>query len=108
MFELSGKAQDMGKFRASSLRNIELTAPYMHDGSIATLEQVLDFYADGGRNITEGVHAGDGRNNPFKSELVTLIDLNAQEKADIVAFLKTLTDNEFIHNPKISDPFKQP
>jgi hypothetical protein len=108
VFELSGKAQDMGKFRASSLRNIELTAPYMHDGSIATLEQVLDFYAEGGRNITEGVHAGDGRNNPFKSELVTLIDLNAQEKADIVAFLKTLTDNEFIHNPKISDPFKQP
>jgi cytochrome c peroxidase len=105
VFELSGKAQDMGKFRAPSLRNVAVTAPYMHDGSIATLEQVLDFYAAGGRNITEGVHAGDGRNNPFKSELVTLIELNEQEKADIVAFLKTLTDDEFLHNPKFANPF---
>lgn len=107
IFELSGKAEDMGKFRASSLRNIAVTAPYMHDGSIATLEAVLDFYAAGGRNITEGIHAGDGRKNPFKSELVTRIDLNEQEKADIVAFLKTLTDDEFLTNPKFANPFTQ-
>jgi cytochrome c peroxidase len=95
----------MGMFRAASLRNIELTAPYMHDGSIATLEDVLDFYAAGGRNITSGPHAGDGRLNPNKSDLITLITLDAQEKADIVAFLKTLTDHEFITNPKFADPF---
>ena len=105
VFELTGLPKDMGMFRAASLRNIELTAPYMHDGSIATLEDVLDFYAAGGRNITSGPHAGDGRLNPNKSDLITLITLDAQEKADIVAFLKTLTDHEFITNPKFADPF---
>lgn len=105
VFELTGLPKDMGMFRAASLRNIELTAPYMHDGSIATLEGVLDFYAAGGRNITSGPHAGDGRLNPNKSDLITLINLDAQDKADIVAFLKTLTDHEFITNPKFADPF---
>ena len=105
VFELSGKPQDMGKFRAPSLRNVAVTAPYMHDGSMPTLEAVLDFYAAGGRNITQGINTGDGRNNPFKSELITRIDLNEQEKADIVAFLKTLTDDEFLHNPKFANPF---
>ena len=105
VFELSGKPQDMGKFRAPSLRNVSVTAPYMHDGSMPTLEAVLDFYAAGGRNITQGINTGDGRNNPFKSELITRIDLNEQEKADIVAFLKTLTDDEFLHNPKFANPF---
>lgn len=105
VFELTGLPKDMGMFRAASLRNIELTAPYMHDGSIATLEGVLDFYAAGGRHITSGPHAGDGRLNPNKSDLITLINLNAQDKADIVAFLKTLTDHEFITNPKFADPF---
>jgi cytochrome c peroxidase len=80
----------------------------MHDGSIATLEDVLDFYADGGRNITSGPHAGDGRLNPFKSDLIALIDLNEQEKADIIAFLKTLTDHEFINDPRFSNPFTTP
>jgi cytochrome c peroxidase len=105
LFEFTAKATDRGLFRAASLRNIELTAPYMHDGSIATLEAVLDFYAAGGRNITSGPRAGDGRKHPNKSDLITLIDLNAQEKADIVAFLKTLTDHDFITNPKFADPF---
>lgn len=108
VFELSGRPQDMGAFRAPSLRNVEVTAPYMHDGSIATLEAVLDFYADGGRRITSGPEAGDGRQNPHKSDLITLIDLNAREKADIVAFLKTLTDHAFLANPALSDPFKRP
>lgn len=108
IFELTAKANDMGKFRAPSLRNVAVTAPYMHDGSITSLEAVLDFYAAGGRNITEGVYAGDGRKNPYKSDLVTRIDLNDQEKADIVAFLKTLTDDEFLTNPKFANPFIQP
>jgi cytochrome c peroxidase len=105
VFELTGKASDMGMFRAQSLRNVELTAPYMHDGSIATLEDVLNFYAAGGRNITSGPYAGDGRRNPLKSDLVSRIDLNEQEKADIVAFLKTLTDHDLRTNPQYSDPF---
>lgn len=105
LFEFTAKPEDRGRFRAQSLRNVELTAPYMHDGSIATLEAVLDFYAAGGRNVTSGPHAGDGRANPNKSELIARIDLNAQEKADLVAFLKTLTDHEFVTNPKFSNPF---
>lgn len=105
LFETTGKASDMGRFRAQSLRNVELTAPYMHDGSIATLEEVLEFYAAGGRNIESGPYAGDGRANPNKSALVSQIVLNAQERADIVAFLRSLTDHDFIANPKHADPF---
>lgn len=105
LFEFTGKPADRGLFRAQSLRNVALTAPYMHDGSIASLEEVLDFYAAGGRNITNGPHAGDGRANPNKDGLIAAIDLNAQDKADIIAFLKTLTDHDFITNPKFSNPF---
>lgn len=106
LYEITEKPGDRGKFRAPSLRNVEVTGPYMHDGSVATLEEVLDFYAAGGRNITSGPHAGDGRLNPNKSELISRIDLTAQDKADLVAFLKTLTDHEFLTNPKFSDPFQ--
>ena len=106
IFELTGKAEDMGAFRAQSLRNVAVTAPYMHDGSIATLEEVLDFYAAGGRNITSGPHAGDGRANPYKSDLISRIDLSAQEKADLVAFLKTLTDETLLTSSRFSNPFK--
>jgi cytochrome c peroxidase len=106
LFELTGLASDMGRFRAPSLRNVEKTAPYMHDGSIETLEAVLDFYASGGRNITSGPLAGDGRQNPNKSSLITQIALTEQDKADLVAFLKTLTDEEFIKSPQHADPFK--
>ncbi|MBN8493456.1 MAG: di-heme enzyme [Burkholderiales bacterium] len=105
VFELSGLAADMGRFRAPSLRNIEVTAPYMHDGSIATLEEVLAFYAAGGRVIDSGPHAGDGRANPFKSDLVSRISLSEQDRADIVAFLRTLTDHEFLTDARIADPF---
>lgn len=105
VFELSARAEDMGRFRAPSLRNVEVTGPYMHDGTVATLAEVLRFYAAGGRHNTSGPHAGDGRANPFKSDLVTLIDLNDQEQADIVAFLKTLTDHEFLANPRHANPF---
>ena len=57
------------------------------------------------RHITSGPHAGEGRTHPNKSDLITLVDLNAQERADIVAFLTTLTDHDFITNPKFSNPF---
>lgn len=105
VFELTALPQDMGAFRAPSLRNIEVSGPYMHDGTIETLEEVLSFYAAGGRLITTGPNAGDGRTNPFKSDLIALIDLSLDEQADIVAFLKTLTDHEFLENPKHADPF---
>lgn len=108
VIELTGRADDMGKFRAPSLRNVELTAPYMHDGSIATLEEVLDFYAAGGRVIASGPHAGDGRLNPYKSDLISLIQLDTGERADLVAFLKTLTDHEFIQDARFSNPFAAP
>ena len=106
VFELTGRANDMGAFRAQSLRNVAVTAPYMHDGSISTLEEVVQFYADGGRNITSGPFAGDGRLSPYRSDLTVGIDLTDQEKADLVAFLRTLTDRSFLTNPRFSNPFR--
>lgn len=99
---------DMGKFRAPTLRNIELSAPYMHDGSIQTLEEVVDFYAAGGRNISSGPHAGDGRANPFKDSFVKGFSLNEQEKADLLAFLKSLTDTQFTTSQRLSNPWTTP
>lgn len=105
IFELSGTPSDMGKFRAQTLRNVAVTAPYMHDGSIATLEEVVDFYAAGGRLLSSGPYMGDGRANPYKSDLVSAIRLSTQDKADLVAFLKTLTDDDLLTNPDYADPF---
>ena len=105
VYELSGNPADMGKFRAPSLRNVEVTGPYMHDGSVATLPDVLRFYAAGGRLIPTGPHAGDGRANPYKSDLISRIDLSEQEQVDIIAFLKTLTDHAFLTDPRFADPF---
>ena len=105
VFESTFIATDMGRFRAPSLRNVGVTAPYMHDGTIATLREVLDFYAAGGRQIPSGPLAGDGRANPFKSGLVTLIRLDEQDKDDLVAFLLTLTDDDFLNDPRHADPF---
>ena len=104
--ELSNRLEDMGMFRTPSLRNVAVTAPYMHDGSIDTLEQVLDFYAGHGRVIPAGENKGDGRKSPLKDKRVDNIKLTAQDKADVISFLKTLTDEEFLTNPRFSDPFK--
>ena len=97
--------ENMGRFRTVSLRNIALTAPYMHDGSIDSLEKVLDFYASHGRNVTTGPLKGDGRRSPLKDLIVDKIRLDARDKADLIAFLKTLTDEEFVSNPRYADPF---
>jgi len=105
VFKFTGKEKDMGKFRAPTLRNIALTAPYMHDGSMETLEEVIDFYARGGRKIDSGDLSGDGKLNPFKSGFVAGFEITEQEKEDLIAFLKALTDKEFINDPKFSDPF---
>jgi cytochrome c peroxidase len=104
-FELTGDPEDMGKFRAPSLRNIAVTAPYMHDGGVATLEEVIDIYSQGGRKIEAGANAGDGRASPVKSGLIVRIDLTPQEKTDLLAFLKTLTDETLLNSPRFADPW---
>jgi cytochrome c peroxidase len=98
--EISTVARDNGRFRAPTLRNIEVSAPYMHDGSIKSLSEVIDFYAAGGRNITSGEFAGDGRNNPLKSKFIKGFDLTTVEKEDLINFLKTLTDQTFLSDTK--------
>ncbi len=105
LWEFTQKSSDMGRFRPPTLRNIELTAPYMHDGSIATLEEVIDHYARGGRLISDGPFAGDGAKNPYKSELIVSFSLTAREKQDLIAFLHSLTDWNFICDPRFADPF---
>ncbi|MBF2063527.1 MAG: di-heme enzyme [Calothrix sp. C42_A2020_038] len=102
--EITRKPTDMGRFKAPTLRNIELTAPYMHDGSIATLEEVIDHYAQGGRTIKAGKYAGVGSKNPLKSHFVSGFQITPQEKQDLIEFLKSLTDESFIKNPAFSDP----
>lgn len=99
--EFTGDARDNGKFRTPSLRNVAVTAPYMHDGSIATLEQVLrEHYARAGRAAT----AGNGA-NPLRSELIAGFEISEAEIADVVAFLKSLTDEGFLKNPAHADPW---
>ncbi|MGR4990294.1 MbnH family di-heme enzyme [Vibrio rotiferianus] len=107
LFTVTQAPNDKGKFRPPTLRNIAYTAPYMHDGSIATLGEVLDFYANGGRNITSGEHQGDGRKNPNKSEFVKGFTLSVQEKQDMLMFLHALSDETFISNPRYANPFTQ-
>jgi len=86
---------DTGKFKAPTLRNIALTAPYMHDGSVPTLDAVLDHYAAGGR----------AHGNAQKDKLMTGFDLTPRNRADLIAFLESLTDDSLIHNPALSNPW---
>ena len=95
---ISGDTADFGKFKTPSLRNIALTAPYMHDGRFNTLEEVLDFYST-------GVHA-----TPFTDPFMQFagsggVNLTPDEKAAIIAFLHTLTDTALASNPAYQDPF---
>lgn len=90
---ITGDLGDNGLFRVPTLRNIALTAPYMHDGRFATLEEVIDHYADGGHPA------------PNVDANIPSIDLNEQDKADIIAFLHTLTDTIFTQNPAYQNPF---
>lgn len=105
LIQFTNNPEDMGKFKTPTLRNIEFSAPYMHDGSLATLEDVVDFYAAGGRFIASGEFAGDGRVNPFKHPLIKSFALDSQDQKDLVNFLKSLSDNNFLHNPNLSNPF---
>lgn len=105
IMEITGRPEDMGRFRAPSLRNIAVTGPYMHDGSIATLDGVLDHYSAGGRTITSGPFAGSGHDNPFKSSFIPGFTLTASERADIIAFLLSLTDEQFLRDPRFANPW---
>ena len=107
VYEITSKPTDMGRFKAPTLRNIALTAPYMHDGSIATLEEVIDHYQAGGRTIKTGEFAGIGSTNPFKSEFISGFKLSESEKQDLIAFLQSLTDESFTKNPAFSNPYPE-
>jgi cytochrome c peroxidase len=96
---------DVGKFKTPTLRNVELTGPYMHDGSIATLEEVLDHYVAGGRTIASGPSAGVGHDNPHKDTRIRGLHLTAQQREDLIAFLRSLTDREVIRDPRFSNPW---
>lgn len=105
LYESTGLEADRGRFRAPTLRNVAVSGPYMHDGSIATLEEVLDTYAAGGRNVTEGPFAGDGRANIHKSGFVGGFEMTAQDRDDLLAFLHALTDDTFLADPRHANPW---
>lgn len=105
LIEFTALPADMGKFKAPTLRNIDKTAPYMHDGSIATLEEVVEHYAAGGRTIASGPNAGVGSANPFKSGFIVSFNISAEDKAALVAFLRALTDEAFLVDPALSNPW---
>ena len=108
LYAFTGEPSDMGRFRPPTLRNIAVTGPYMHDGSIETLEEVLRHYERGGRLIEEGPDAGDGRQSPLKSGLVPGFQLTDAERDDLIAFLESLTDESFLTDPALADPFEGP
>jgi cytochrome c peroxidase len=91
-FHDTGVAAQPTKFRAPTLRNIAVTAPYMHDGSLATLKDVVQHYAQGGRYPRE------------KSDRVNGFAISPSETDDLVEFLRSLTDEKFLTNPAFSDP----
>ncbi|MGF1499494.1 MAG: MbnH family di-heme enzyme [Elainellaceae cyanobacterium] len=105
IYEITHDPAHMGHFKAPTLRNVALTAPYMHDGSIATLEEAIQHYAAAGRTIPSGKYAGVGSENPLKSIFVVGFELTQQERQDLLAFLHSLTDEQFLQNPAFSDPF---
>jgi cytochrome c peroxidase len=88
-------APDSGKFKAPTLRNIALTAPYMHDGSLPTLESVLAHYAAGGR----------AHDNPNKDPLIGGFTLSDRDREDLIAFLNSLTDDMVIRDKRFGNPW---
>lgn len=106
LYTLTNKASDMGKFRTQSLRNVGVTAPYFHDGSAATLDDVIDHYAAAGRSL-QGHLAGDGSTNPYKDPLLVGFDTSGTVREDLKAFLNSLTDTDFLSNPRFSDPWDE-
>jgi cytochrome c peroxidase len=96
--EVTKNAGDKGKFKVTSLRNIELTPPYMHDGRFSTLEEVVEHY-------NSGLKSSPTLDPALEQTRGTGLMLSEQDKIDLVAFLKTLTDNDLISNNAYSNPF---
>ena len=94
LFDTTRAPADMGRFRAPTLRNVAVTAPYMHDGSIATLAEVIDHYASGGVQ------------SPAKSSRLKGFSITDAERSDVIAFLNSLTDQEFLSNRDLTKPEK--
>ena len=108
--DVTGLSTDKGVFKIPSLRNVALTGPYMHDGRFQTLEQVVEHYNSGivanpnlDHRLTQAFFDPTGLSN---STAPVQMNMTTQQKADLVAFLGTLTDNSFVTDPKFSDPFK--
>ena len=100
--EFTGVPTDEGKFRTPSLRNVALTAPYMHDGSIATLEAVIrDHYAKQGKAARDG-----GTPSPLRDDLIVGFEVSDDDVRDVVAFLESLTDVEFTTDARFANPFQ--
>ncbi len=91
--EVTGKKIDNGRFRAPSLRNIKLSAPYMHDGRFQTLDEVLNHYNSGGKS------------SPNRDPLLRPLGLTDEQKSQVIAFILTLTDTAFVQNPEYHSPF---
>ena len=106
LFDMTGERRDMGRFKAPSLRNVAVTAPYMHDGSVASLAEAIEHYERGGRLIEQGEYAGDGRLSPYKSEFVRGFDLSDEQRDELVAFLEALTDATVLTDARFSNPHR--
>ena len=107
MYEVTHDPKDVGKFKPPTLRNIAVTAPYMHDGSVASLEDVLSHYEAGGRTLTEGPYKGVGHDNPNKSPTIRGFSLTPEQRADLLAFLRSLTDEHVLRDPRLSNPWRR-
>ena len=103
--DVTGSPFDRGKFKVPTLRNIALTAPYMHDGRFNTLEEVLNHYNDHVKKNSPNLASDMTASNNYGPN--QQLGLTEQEKKDIIAFLHSLTDEEFIRDPRFSDPFEK-
>lgn len=97
-YNVTGNLNDMGKFKTPTLRNVELTAPYMHDRRYQTLEEVVEHYNSG---VLHSATLDPIMTKPGKE---FGLQLSPQEKVDLIAFLKTLTDTAFVNNPNLKSP----
>ncbi|MFT7624710.1 MAG: cytochrome c peroxidase, partial [Myxococcota bacterium] len=99
--DVSGNAQDNGVFKSPSLRNTELAGPYMHDGRFDTLDEVVAFYNNGVENHPQLDNRLRGPNGQPRN-----LNLNGQQRAALVDFLETLTDDDLLVDERFSDPFE--
>jgi cytochrome c peroxidase len=105
LYQVTKNKADMGKYRVPSLRNLVFTAPYFHDGSAASLTEVIDSYAGGGRKIQQGIYKGDGSKNPYKHPLIHGFSISETDKINLISFLQSLSDTAFINDPAFQNPF---